>query len=121
MAVKRKPDSCEFPADGQIKITFGGVQRLLRRPTVGELKKFNKMLIDLAQRQKVEGSEEVDLDTMVTATLEWWCDVIDTLKGEDEIPCPADLDDLPTWLTNADLMVKMQNHWREVPWASGGN
>lgn len=121
MAVKRKTDSCDFPSDGQVKITFGGVQRTLRRPTVGELKKFNKMLVDLAKNQKEGNADDIDIDSMVTATLEWWSDVIDTLKDEDEIPCPSDLDDLPTWLTNADLMVRMQNHWREVPWASGGN
>lgn len=121
MAAKRKADSCDFSADGQVKITFGGALRTLRRPTVGELKRFNKMLMELAEAQKADDAVSLDVDAMVTATLEWWSDVIDTLLGENEIPCPADLDDLPTWLTNPDLMVKMQNHWREVPWVSGGN
>ncbi len=121
MAAKRKADSCDFSEDGQVKIAFGGVVRTLRRPTVGELKRFNKMIMELAEAQKADKPETLDIDTMVSATLAWWADVIDTLRGEDELPCPSDLDDLPTWLTNADLMVKMQNHWREVPWVSGGN
>jgi hypothetical protein len=62
----------------------------------------------------------LDIDSVVSATLQWWSDVIDGLRDEDNLPAPSDLDDFPTWMMNTDLMVKIQNHWREVPWASGG-
>lgn len=121
MPVKRKADLCDFVSDGQVKIVFGGSPRVLRRPTVGELKKFNKMLVDLASAHRDRPEESLDVDGMVAATLEWWEDVVNTLKGEEDLPAPSDTDDYPTWMMNTDLMVKIQNHWREVPWASGGN
>lgn len=120
---KRKNDSCDFLPDGQVKLTFDNTPRVLRRPKVGELKVFNKTLVDIASEMQKNGNvvDNLDVDSVVAAQLDWWRDVIDTLKGDEDLPAPADIDDYPTWMTNTDLMVKIQTHWREVPWASGGN
>jgi hypothetical protein len=122
MAAKRKSDVCDFLDDGRVKLVFGGAERILNRPTIGQLKKFNQMLLDIAKDQKDASTDasSLDIDSVVSSTLQWWSDVIDGLRDEDNLPCPSDLDDFPTWMMNTDLMVKIQNHWREVPWASGG-
>ena len=122
MATKIKADLCDFIDDGRVKIVFGGVARTLRRPTIGELKEFNRQLVEIAviAKDKNLTSENLDIDNMVSSTLEWWKDVIDVLRGEDELPPPDDVDDYPTWMMNTDLMVRIQTHWREVPWGSGG-
>ena len=122
MAAKPKTDLCDFLDDGRVKIIFGGVSRTLRRPTIGELKEFNRQLVEIASsiKGKEVTAENLDIDDMVSSTLEWWKAVIDSLRGEDELPAPDDTDDYPTWMMNTDLMVKIQTHWREVPWGSGG-
>jgi len=124
MAARRKPDSCDFMADGQVRLVFNSESRTLRRPTIGEMKEFNAELVRLAAEQSGKDATsvtETDLNEIMSSTLAWWANVIDALRGEDELPAPADHDDFPTWLMNADLLAKLQNHWREVPWASGGN
>lgn len=122
MPVKPKVDLCDFLDDGRVKIVFGGVSRTLRRPMIGELKDFNKELVEIASaaQSKGTGVESLDIDDMVSTTLEWWKNVINSLRGEDELPAPDDTDDYPTWMMNTDLLVKIQTHWREVPWGSGG-
>jgi len=125
MTAKRKSDSVELLDDGRVKLVFDGVVRTLRRPTVGEIKLFNKTLVELANDQKgVMESKDFspsDVDVAFSSTLSWWSDVVDTLKGEEDLPAPGDLDDYPMWMMNPDLLVKVQTHWREVPWPSGGN
>jgi hypothetical protein len=121
MPTKRKPDLCDFSSDGQVKIVFGGVQRILRRPNIGELKKFNKALSEISVPRDTENPQSFDVEEAITSMLNWWEDVIETLRGEDDLPPPSDLDEYPAWMMNADLMLKLQNHWREVPYPSGGN
>jgi len=120
VAVKRKADNCEFISDGQVRLTFGGVPRTLRRPTIGQLKRLNNSLMDLAKNQTPsENPADVDIDEVMNATLGWWSEVIDDLRSEEDLPAPADHDDFPSWMMNGELMVKLQAHWREVPWDSG--
>jgi hypothetical protein len=123
MATRRKPDNCEFLNDGQVKLTFGGAPRTLGRPKIGQLKMFNNKLMQIAAEQAAsrESGADIDVDEAVSATLEWWSDVINELKDDDDLPVPSDLDDFPTWMMNGELIAKIQTHWREVPWASGGN
>jgi hypothetical protein len=120
VATKRKPDNCEFVSDGQVRLTFGGVSRTLRRPTIGQLKRLNNSLMDLAKTQTAPANPvDVDVDEVMNGTLAWWAEVIDDLRLEDDLPAPADRDDFPSWMMNGELMVKIQSHWREVPWDSG--
>lgn len=122
MAARRKNDNCELLSDGQVKLTFGGATRTLNRPKIGQLKKFNSRLMEMAASQTAaKNAGGIDVDEAVASTLEWWVEVIDDLKDDDDLPAPADLDDFPTWMMNAELITKIQTHWREVPWASGGN
>lgn len=122
MATKPKNDGCELLEDGKVRVTFGGTARTLQRPKIGQMKRYNARLMELAkvQNDAREAGESMDLDEVVEGTLQWWSEVIDDLKAEDELPCPADSDDFPMWLMNSDLIVKVQAHWREVPYLSGG-
>lgn len=120
MPTKRKSDNCEFLPDGQVRLTFSGVARTLRRPTIGQLKRLNNSLMDLAKAQTAPvNPTDVNVDEVMNGTLAWWGEVIDDLRSEDDLPAPADHDDFPSWMMNGELMVKIQSHWREVPWDSG--
>lgn len=122
MATRKKNDSCDFLDDGQVRVTFGGVARTLHRPTFGQLKRLNHKLMDLAKAQgDTKNAADVNVDEVMDGTLDWWSEVIEELRSEEDLPAPADHDDFPTWMMNAELMVKIQNHWREVPWGSGRN
>jgi|694.fasta_scaffold02904_30 hypothetical protein len=122
MATKIKNDACELLDDGKVRVTFGGASRTLERPKIGQMKRYNADLMDLAKHQNDarESGADMNLDDVIQGTLEWWTQVIDELKGEDELPCPSDPDEFPMWLMNSDLIVKVQAHWREVPYISGG-
>lgn len=124
MAAKKKSDVCDFMDDGRVKLAFGGTVRTLRRPTIGESKRFNQLLMEIASQQKsidTSNPTSEDLDAAFSSTLLWWSEVINELRDENDLPAPEDPDDFPMWMLSPDLLVKIQTHWREVPWASGGN
>lgn len=119
MASKRVvSDGVEFAADGQVKLVVDGVTHTLRRPKIGELRRFFAGIDDIAKLEKEAGKLSV-LGDSAEALVEWWGDVVVVLC-DDDLPLPADVDDLPVWLLSADLVTRTMNHWREVPYLSGG-
>lgn len=119
MAAKRvASDGVEFTDDGHIKVVVDGVTRLLRRPKIGELRSFMEGLGAITAAEKESGPVS-GLGESAEALVGWWSDVIDTLCSDD-LPLSTDVDDLPVWLLNAELVNRATSHWREVPYLSGG-
>lgn len=129
-----KDDRWEPTKSGQIETVIAGVARRLRRPTIGEQRRFVETLNEMSVREKEYRTVAADSPDRVATSpvtgnpqeidddlLDFWRDVVDTLRGEADPPLPESSDDLPPWLLSRPLISETRNHWMQVPWGPGGS
>jgi hypothetical protein len=102
--------------DGRMKLIIDGEVIMLRRPKVKQLRKLYDMLtaIDAAQKETDGIKMQLQATEQVTA---YWRAAVDML-GDKSLD--TDDDELPVWLLSVDLIIKAEQHWRSVPYLSGG-
>jgi hypothetical protein len=111
---KQSKEGVELLSDGRVKLIIDGDALILRRPKIGELRRFVESLETLtaatpeAKRSFMAGAEDV---------ADWWKTIVAELSDGS---IATDVDDLPVWLLAGDLMAQVIAHWREVPFLSGG-
>lgn len=120
MATKRTvADGVDLLDNGQVLLRMNETEWRLRRPKIGELRTFYERMREVLEAQ--EGTDDRwEAIRAGEALADYWRQVVDSLRTDDELPFPEDVDDLPVWLLSGELMVKVENHWREVPYLSGG-
>lgn len=120
MASKRAvSDGVDLLDNGQVLLRMNGAEWQLRRPKIGELRAFYERMKEVLDAQS--GTEDRwEAIRAGEALADYWQEVVNVLRGDDDGEFPSDFDDLPVWLLSAELMVKVENHWREVPYLSGG-
>jgi len=141
-------DEVAFHANGTMTLKTGGEVHKLRRPTVGELRRFADVMNEIgdddkALRGMVEAAQTA-WDTQEPATREnlrppnydaatsgiharmfdWWRTVVDELDTNGgQLPTGEDEadrnDDMPPWLVDVALINETFKVWRSVPWAGG--
>lgn len=113
----KKHDGVALLSDGRIRLDLDGGSVTLRRPKIKELRAQYERLaeVDAAQQGVTDKWKQLELAERVAA---YWRQAVETLGSGDTLP--AEDDDLPVWLLSADLIVRVEKHWREVPYLSGG-
>lgn len=131
--------------DGRIVIDFGENEVTLRRPTLGEFRRWrtklseiNDLTIRIRLRHRTEIEEEIaagdampeeeKLARRAARTAEvddvgereataWWAEVFSALAAGDGVP---DSQEWPPFLVfGEDVLPDVLNHWRAVPLAPG--
>lgn len=119
------PDEIELLDDGRINLRVDGAEFVLRNPKLGEMKRFDQALNDIARRQgeandkKMQDPEGFEMPDFVGEVADWVRDVVATLNTTDA-ELPAENDEFPTWLVQSKLQGELRMAWREVPWGPGG-
>lgn len=111
-------EQVEFLKNGTVALTFGGVRRILRRPTIGEERRLVEALEEAQERLTVDPRPSEDEAAGIV--LGWWRAVFDVLCPDD-VPLPDDDGDLPPWFLTGDLIAEVRRGWRSVPWGPGGS
>lgn len=110
---------------GRINARIAGKDYALRRPTIGETRKWVEDLEGLqAQRREAlaELGDDYDRAPFEVALIDWWRDVFRTLDtGKQAGDLPEDDQDLPPWFLAGDLIAETRSHWSSVPWGPGGS
>jgi hypothetical protein len=134
-------DEVQFQTNGTLRFRIGGVNHLLRRPTVGELRAYVRLWNEYEAARNVaaktanedppEGApddwapEPFDTELWERGWMDWWRTVFagndDDLKGLDRSGAglPEQFEDCPQWLLHIDLVSETFTHWRTVPWVGG--
>jgi hypothetical protein len=110
-------------ANGTIECTVAGVQFDLRRPLLGEQRRFRDALQEniIAVEREERALPEADRTDGITdePLLAWWRDVITQLNIKPGGELPTEDEDLPGWLLQGDLVQDTMRVWSSVPWAPG--
>lgn len=97
-------------SNGRVRIRFAGSSHLyiLRAPNFGEFRKLREGL-------RTKPDPEDDPDGLFNAA--WFRTVVDMLTVTR--PLTHDDDEMPAWVVNGSVAVKLVNHWLAVPSAPG--
>lgn len=88
-------------------------ERTLRRPTLGQYRRFVEALSSLGD--SVDGDEK---DNGLTATVNWLRLLFDgnsEVRGLSDVSLPESQDDLPSWLVSGEVAKDLITHWQTVP------
>lgn len=111
-----KPDGVDMISDGRIKLVIDGEIITLRRPKIKQLRRLYDLLTEIDEAQKGVTGVGAQLKAAEQAAM-YWRTCVEMLGDK---PLPEEDDDLPVWLLSVELIVKAENHWRAVPYLSGG-
>ncbi len=116
----KQKEGVDLLDDGQVRVVMDGKAHSLRRPKVGELRRFYEGVETIAAAEKEQtGDGRVSYLAGVDEVADWWRTVFTDLCADDDV-LPDDVDDWPVWLLSGNLMGRVLAHWREVPYLSGG-
>lgn len=115
----KQKEGVDLLDDGQVRVVFDGKAHTLRRPKLGELRRFYEGVETIAAAEKADAEDgKLSYLAGVDEVADWWRIVFTELGADDVLP--DDVDDWPVWLLSGNLMGKVLAHWREVPYLSGG-
>ncbi len=125
-------DDYTLNPDGTVDFDLGGIQRHLKRPTLGQYRTLVEALADEGEHGENDSAIKIRIDQMVT----WLDKVCIELAGEGlprtEIPDPApkakagatitviDEDKLPAWISSQALPTDLVLQWQTIPNHRGG-
>lgn len=132
-------EGIEYNPNGTVTVTFDSTAYLLRRPTFGQFRHFNRKFTDtydqaqnelksalkkLAEVEETgEGIEEVNAelaDIKSRPLHDRMTPILSEMFSQVGDPLPEDTDDWPAWLvTDPSVLPDILKHWRSVPKASG--
>lgn len=106
-----------------------GTRFLLRRPNLGEQRRYEELLEEMAQDQRAARlAEREDREAnpypqreFEARLIGWWRLVVGELNTVDGAELPEDDDDLPPWFIEANVLGETRVHWRSVPYGPGGS
>lgn len=114
-------DQFEPKPAGRFSARIAGEVFLLRRPTIGETRRWIEQLEEYQAARKdarADGSfDPVEFEDQIA---DWWRDVFATLDTKGG-KFPDDVADLPPWLLAGDVIAETRAHWAAVPWGPGGS
>jgi len=116
-------DQIDVRPTGEIDVTIDDVKLRLRRPKMGEMRAREEALAELG---RLEADERAAAKTEKRAArgfepelLGWWVETVELLETKGAT-LDTDVDDLPPWLANTELILEVRQVWRAVPWGPGG-
>lgn len=117
-------DRFEPKPAGRFAARIAGKDYNLRRPTIGETRRWVEVLEQVNEERKAalaEAGADYDRTDFEAALVDWWREVFATLdtKGDGELP--DEIGDLPPWMLAVDLIAEARAHWSAVPWGPGGS
>lgn len=116
-------DQFEPVAAGGFRVRLAGQDYRLRRPNIGEQRRYVEVLEQLSTEQKAaREADDYEPDYFEGAILDWWRTVfreLDTGKLEGQLP--DDAGEFPPWIFAGDLIAETRAHWSSVPWGPGGS
>lgn len=116
-------DRFDASTSGTIKATIAGKRYTLRRPTLGENRRWVEHLTELQEQQAAaREANTYEPAEFEHALFDYWRDVFRTLDTSKEAgELPDDDDALPPWFLAPELIVEVRQHWSSVPWGPGGS
>lgn len=122
-------DHINLRKNGEVRLVVDGEDHTLRRPKLGEYRRFREMLVR-DEDLNLDASEMTD-KALITRELQnvstrekrferegeiiaWWREVVATLDTEGNKLEEED-DDLPTWFFHDSLIGDLLTHWRDRP------
>lgn len=116
-------DRFEPKPAGRFSARIAGTDYNLRRPTIGETRRWVEALEAMNEsRKEAIAADAYDRDEFEAELVEWWRDVFATLDtGKAGGALPEDVADLPPWFLAGDLIAEARAHWASVPWGPGGS
>lgn len=129
-------DQFTLNSDGTALLGLGASTHTLRRPNIGELRKFEELgaklrndrreYLDTTVEEAVKSFPQDERDaegarirredaSWMASNLEWLREVVRALGTPDEID--AGDDELPPWSANPDVAARLVEHWLSVPLA----
>lgn len=113
---------------GRFAARIAGQDYQLRRPTIGETRRWVEALTEVSEDRKAAVAAAADAGDVYdpvdyeAALIDWWRDVFATLDtGKAAGVLPDDVGDLPPWLLDVQLVAEVRVHWSSVPWGPGGS
>lgn len=129
-------DDYDLRDDGTVHLIFSGIQRTLKRPTLGEYRELVEALGEEGSSSPGDSAVKIRVDQMVA----WLDKVTLSLAGEglprtallnketgevvlDEANNPVLIVDekkLPSWVSGQELAVDLIRQWQTIPNRRGG-
>ena len=109
-------DDYALEDDGTVQFNFGGITRVLKRPTLRQYREIMQGLGDLRD-QLLENGDTGVVKVQIDVMVKWFDDVFTSLAGEGlpKIGKHVDEDKLPSWLLSNDIVTDLVRHWQTVP------
>ena len=121
-------DEVDLKPNGTVTITLAGKGYRWRRPLFGELRKFEELWAEIAEKERaiVERANEIPEKNRTAswrinfemeireAVIGWALDVWRVLCDKE----PPAVDELPAWVANTTFHQSLKEHWTTVPLAA---